>query len=172
MKKVRGHGAGKTSVQEKMMQLNLPEIRDEAQRAAIEMAISNCVRLFYTKGLADPLLGPVFSAIPELPTHLEIIENFWSRSLLGTERYQGHPYSVHTNLPIEPEHFQRWLELFTESARETLPKPQAEQAVAQASHMAQCFQAGMFPFTGADGKPSRLPPHSISAHSQSAAEAS
>jgi hemoglobin len=107
------------------MQLKLPEIRDEAQRAAIEVAISNCVRLFYTKGLDDRLLGPVFGAIHDLPAHLEIIQNFWSRSLLGTERYQGHPYSVHTSLPIEPEHFQRWLELFTGSARKhfQVPRP-------------------------------------------------
>ena len=141
------------------MQLDAPDISDEAQRAAIEIAISDCVQHFYAKGLADPLLGPIFSAIPDLPAHLEIVKNFWSRSLLGTERYQGHPYPVHTSLGIEPEHFQRWLELFIESTRETLPKPQAEQAVAQASHMAQCFQAGIFPFTGSDGKPSRHPPH-------------
>jgi hemoglobin len=134
-------------------------IHDEMQRAAIETAIGDCVQRFYARGMADPLLGPIFSAIPGLPKHLEIIKNFWSRSLLGTERYQGQPYPVHTNLPIEPEHFQRWLELFIESARETLPNPQAEQAAAQASHMARCFEAGMFPFTGADGKPSRLPPH-------------
>jgi hemoglobin len=141
------------------MQLDVPDISDEAQRAAKEIAISDCVQRFYAKGIADPLLGPIFSAIPDLPAHLEIIKNFWSRSLLGTERYQGHPYPVHTSLRIEPKHFQRWLELFVESAREKLPKPQAEQAVAQASHMAQCFQAGIFPFTGPDGKPSRHPTH-------------
>jgi hemoglobin len=145
--------------EEAKMPLGGPEILDEAQRAAIELAISDCVQRFYAKGVANPLLGPVFtSAIPDLPAHLEIIKNFWSRSLLGTERYQGHPYPVHTSLRIEPEHFQRWLELFVESARETLPEPQADQAVAQASHMAQCFQAGIFPFNGTDGKPSRLPP--------------
>jgi hemoglobin len=141
------------------MQLDAPDISDEAQKAAIEIAISDCVQRFYAKGLADPLLGPIFSAIPDLPAHLEIIKNFWSHSLLGTERYQGHPYPVHTSLRIEPEHFQRWIELFVESAREKLPKPQAEQAVAQASHMAQCFQAGILPFIGPDGKPSRHPPH-------------
>ena len=59
-------------------------------------------------------------------------------------------------MPIEPEHFQRWLELFIESAQETLPQPQAGQAIAKASHMAQCFEAGMFPFTGANGKPSGI----------------
>ena len=141
------------------MQLEIPEISDETERAAIENAISDCVQRFYAKGLADPLLGPVFSAIPDLPGHLDIIKNFWSRSLLGTERYQGHPYPVHTSLRIEPEHFRRWLDLFIESARETLPNLQADQAVAKASHMAECFEAGLSPFTGADGKPSRLPPH-------------
>ena len=94
------------------MQLEVSEISDEAQRAAIETAISDCVQRFYAKGVADPLLGPVFtSAIPDLAGHLEIIKNFWSRSLLGTERYQGHPYSVHTTLRIEPEHFKRWLDV-------------------------------------------------------------
>jgi len=71
------------------MQLDAPDISDEAQRAAIEIAISDCVQRFYAKGLADPLLGPIFSAIPDLPAHLEIIKNFWSRSLLGTERSTG-----------------------------------------------------------------------------------
>jgi hemoglobin len=142
------------------MQLEKPDIEGKAgMSSAIECAISNCVELFYGKGLADPLLGPVFGAIPNLPGHLQIIKNFWSRALLGTGRYQGHPYPVHTALPIEPEHFQRWLELFIESARETLPEPEAKEAIAKASHMTQCFQAGMFPFTDKEGKPSRLPPH-------------
>jgi hemoglobin len=136
-----------------------PEVRDEAEKASIETAIRDFVHAFYAKGLADPLIGPVFSAIPELEHHLTIVENFWSKSLLRTERYEGHPFAVHINLPIEPEHFTRWLELFVESAREALPAPQAEQAIAKATHMAQCFQGGLFPFTGADGKPSRHPPH-------------
>ncbi|BBU63370.1 hypothetical protein MSC49_33050 [Methylosinus sp. C49] len=129
-----------------------------AERTTLEAAITTCVRAFYDKGLADPLLGPIFSAIPELDHHLEIIANFWSKSLLGTDRYEGHPFAVHINLPVEPEHFARWVELFTQSARENLPAAQAEEAIAKATHMSQCFQGGLFPFTGADGKPSRLPP--------------
>jgi hemoglobin len=134
-----------------------PEIHDDAERAAIEAAITACVRRFYDKGLADPLIGPVFSAIPDLDGHLAIIANFWSKSLLRTERYEGQPFAVHINLPIEPQHFARWLELFVETARETLPATQAEQAIAKATHMAQCFQGGLFPFTDADGRPSRHP---------------
>ncbi len=104
------------------------------------------------------MLGPVFAnSIADLDRHIEIVRDFWSRSLLHTERYKGHPFPVHIHLPIEPAHFQRWLELFVEAAKETLPGTQAEQAIAKASHMAQCFQSGMFPFKGVDGQPSRTP---------------
>lgn len=126
-------------------------------QSELEASIGDCVRRFYDKGAKDNLLGPVFAHIPELDKHIGIVADFWSKSLLGTERYQGHPFSAHINLPVEPEHFARWLELFMETAKETLPAPQADAAIAKASHMTQCFQAGLFPFTGADGKPSRLP---------------
>jgi hemoglobin len=135
----------------------IPPIEDSAEREKLELAIDDCVRRFYSKGIEDALLGPIFSAIDNLDQHIGIIANFWSKSLLGTERYQGHPFGVHIDLPVEPEHFARWLELFTESANEALPKTQAEQAIAKAAHMTQCFQAGLFPFVGADGKPSRVP---------------
>jgi hemoglobin len=139
------------------MQFEFPEVHDRGERDAIESAISRCVRAFYAKGASDPLIGPVFAKIPDLEHHLGIIENFWSKSLLRTQRYEGLPFAVHTKLPIEPQHFARWLELFTETAREHLPSTQAEQAIAKASHMTQCFQSGLFPFTDAEGKPSRVP---------------
>jgi hemoglobin len=123
-----------------------------------EAAIRACVRRFYEKGGDDPLLGPIFAAsIPELDPHLEIVSNFWSHALLGTERYQGTPFGVHVNLPVEPEHFARWLTLFEESAKETMPEPLAAQAIARAAHMTQCFQSGLFPFKDAQGRPSREP---------------
>ena len=40
------------------MQLEIPKIHDEAQRAAIETAISACVQRFYAKGMADPCSDP------------------------------------------------------------------------------------------------------------------
>ena len=132
------------------MTFDFPRIDDAAERERIETSIISCVRAFYERGLADPLLGPVLSgAIPDLERHVTTVANFWSKSLLHTERYEGHPFTAHTHLPVEPEHFTRWLELFKEAALENLPKTQAEQALAKATHMAQCFQAGMFPFEGA-----------------------
>jgi len=135
----------------------IPPIQDADERARLEAAINDCVRRFYAKGAEDPLLGSIFTAIDRLDEHMGVVANFWSRTLLGTDRYQGQPFAAHINLPIEPAHFTRWLELFRETASETLPKTQAEQAMAKAAHMTQCFQAGLFPFIGADGKPSRVP---------------
>jgi hemoglobin len=125
---------------------------------AAEAAIRACVKRFYEKGDADPLLGPIFAkSIAELEPHLEIVANFWSHALLGTTRYQGTPFGVHVNLPVEPEHFRRWLALFVETAEETMPSDLAAAAIARAEHMTQCFQSGLFPFKDADGRPSRTP---------------
>jgi hemoglobin len=125
---------------------------------SLEEAIDRMVRRFYAKGDLDPLLGPIFRAIPEFETHIGIIVDFWSRQLLGTDRYNGRPFPPHWKLPIEPEHFARWMELFTETAREDLPVELAEQASTKAGHMSVAFQAGMFPIRGPDGRPMRLAP--------------
>ncbi len=135
------------------------EVREPpAGDVASEAAIRACVKRFYEKGGADKLLGPIFEkSIAELEPHLDIVANFWSRALLGTTRYQGTPFGVHVNLPIEPEHFGRWLALFTETARETMPEALASAAIARAEHMTQCFQSGLFPFKDAQGRPSKVP---------------
>ena len=79
--------------------------------------------------------------------HLRVICDFWSRILLGTERYAGSPYPVHTRLPVQPEHFERWLALFREAAVEFLPPASAEIAIGKAEMMANSFRAGLFTFT-------------------------
>jgi hemoglobin len=104
------------------------------------------VRLFYAKAHADPLLGPVMTAaIADFERHVATICDFWSRALLGTERYQGRAYPAHVGLPIRPEHFERWLDLFAEAARSELPAQQAAVAIDKAQHMAKSFMAGLFP---------------------------
>lgn len=123
----------------------------------LEAAIDRLVRRFYAKGDRDALLGPVFRAIPEFDDHIGVIVDFWSRQLLGTDRYQGRPFPPHWKLSIEPEHFDRWMALFSETAREELPADLAEQAITKAGHMSTAFQAGLFPLRGHDGRPMRLP---------------
>jgi hemoglobin len=134
------------------------EAQSESDHEASEAAIKACVARFYEKGGADPLLGPIFAAtISDLEPHLEIVANFWSHALLGTTRYQGTPFGVHVRLPIEVEHFPRWLSLFVEAAKETMPEELASATIARAEHMTQCFQSGLFPFKDAEGRPSKHP---------------
>jgi hemoglobin len=124
---------------------------------AIEAVIEKCVRRFYERAHADPLLSPVMRTIVDFEKHVGIICDFWSHVLLGTNRYQGPAYPAHVNLLIRPEHFERWLTLFDESATETLAPVQAAQAIEKARHMARSFMTGMFPFEGLDGRDIRRP---------------
>jgi hemoglobin len=124
------------------------------QRAAIE----RMVRRFYERGLADPVLGPIFrGAIHDWDSHIRLVADFWSSMLHGTQRYQGNVFGVHTPLKFEPEAFEHWIATFTSAANEALTPADAEQAIRIARHMVQSFKVGLFPFTGADGRPSRVP---------------
>ncbi len=123
-----------------------------------EAAISACVEHFYALALADEDLGPMFrEAIPNLPEHLQVVRNFWSHALLGTQRYSGSPYAQHLHLPIELKHFDRWLTLFETAARADLPEDFAEKAMKRARNMTESMRMGMFPFIDAQGRPSRSP---------------
>lgn len=117
-----------------------------------EQQIAVLVRLFYERALKNDLLRPVFeAAISDWKVHHQIVQDFWSKTLLGTDRYHGHPYPVHAQLPLKPEHFDLWLELFRETAREVLPSDAAESAIFRAEHMAESFKAGMFSFPRHEG---------------------
>ena len=105
-----------------------------------------CVRDFYKRGLADPMLGPVMSgSIHDLDSHVATVANFWSKSLLHTERYDGHPYTAHTHLPVEPEHFARWLELFTQAVRDNLPANPGRAGARQGGAYGAMLPGGMVP---------------------------
>jgi hemoglobin len=124
-----------------------------------EQHIANLVRRFYERAATDDGLQAVFDAtISDWDTHHRVVENFWSRTLLDTDRYRGSPYPMHANLPLRPEHFERWLALFRETARETLPAEAAERAIARAEHMAESFKAGMFHGYGTASRPSLAKP--------------
>jgi hemoglobin len=124
-----------------------------------EADIEHMVRLFYQRGLADPVLGPIFrAAIHDFATHIPIVCDFWSGVILGTHRYTRNAFAPHARLDFEPEAFDRWLSVFEGAAREALAPARAERAIGVARHMAQSFKVGLFPFSGADGRPSRTPP--------------
>jgi hemoglobin len=109
-----------------------------------EAQISTLVEAFYAKVRRDPDIGPIFNAIVgDWPHHLATLKDFWSTVLLTTGRYKGDPMMTHLQLPLDPEHFERWLQLFTETAKEVLPKPVAETAILKAMRIAENFKAGI-----------------------------
>lgn len=93
---------------------------------------------FYGRVRRDPLLGPVFDArlAGEWDPHLEKMCDFWSSILYATGRFRGDPIRTHAAIPdITSEHFDRWLELFEETARRTLPPVLASDVVARSHRM-------------------------------------
>lgn len=114
---------------------------------ASEEQIANLVRVFYERARVHPGLGRIFeAAIADWDHHFRIVQDFWSHVLLGTDRYKRHAFPAHVGLNIQREHFDQWLQLFRQSASETLPAVAAEKAISRAEFMATSFHAGLFPF--------------------------
>lgn len=112
-----------------------------------EALISAMVRQFYALALADDLLGPMFRAeIDDFDEHLIIVTDFWSHALLGTSRCKrGTPFTHHTHLEVDEDHFSRWMAGFTQAVQETLPPDLAGPAMKRAAHMTESFRMGMLP---------------------------
>lgn len=109
-----------------------------------EAEISVLVETFYDRVRRDPDIGPIFNAIVgDWPHHLATLKDFWSTVLLTTGRYKGDPMMKHLQLPLDPQHFERWLSLFGETATEVLPPAAAELAIRKSHRIAQNFLAGI-----------------------------
>lgn len=97
---------------------------------------------FYAKVQKDDLLAPVFSHV-DWPHHLPVMYNFWSSILLGDMSYQGNPFQKHIGLPINASHFERWLQLFTETVDDHFAGEVATEAKNRAQTIAAMFQHKM-----------------------------
>lgn len=99
------------------------------------------VDAFYTKVQKDDLIGPIFNRIiqDKWPEHLEKMYRFWETVLLNEHTYQGSPFAPHAKLPLEKEHFERWLALFFETVDEEFEGEKAKEAKWRANKMAEMF---------------------------------
>ncbi|GAB2991564.1 group III truncated hemoglobin [uncultured Cyclobacterium sp.] len=104
--------------------------------------IKELVDLFYGKVRMDPLIGPIFEGKLKgnWDKHLEKMYQFWQTVLLSQHTYYGSPFPPHANLPIDQNHFERWLMLFQETLRENFFGDKANEAMWRASKMAEMFQ--------------------------------
>ena len=118
-----------------------------AETGIDDVMIEVLVRRFYEKVRADATLGPVFEArIRDWEPHLQRMCAFWSSVALMTGRYHGTPMAKHLPLPIDAEHFDRWLALFEETARETCPSKAADHFIERARRIAESLEIGIAGF--------------------------
>lgn len=100
--------------------------REPLHSSIDEALIEKLVRAFYAKIRADEELGPIFGNVitGDWEPHLQKMFAFWSSLTMLTGRYMGQPMMAHMKLKmVEPQHFDRWLSLFRETASEVCPPP-------------------------------------------------
>ena len=120
-----------------------PDTLDEAHLATL-------IDRFYEKVRADPMLGPVFNAaVHDWDEHRRTLVSFWSSVALGTQSYRGSPMSAHRPHPIRGEHFDHWLELWRETAREVLEEDAAGRMIDYAERIGRSLRMGL----GLSGRP-------------------
>lgn len=103
-----------------------------------EAILSNLVHRFYDRVRADAVLGPIFATrIRDWGPHLDRMVAFWSSVALMTGRYHGAPVPAHAALPVTWDHFDRWLALFRQTAREVCPPAGAAHVIERAERIAR-----------------------------------
>ena len=111
--------------------------------------IETLVELFYSRAMADPVLGPIFNDVAklDLPAHMPIMSDFWDNILFDAKRYPGGMMMKHAVLhqqtALEPHHFQRWLDYWVETVDDLFEGERATIAKMHASRVA-VMMAGCF----------------------------
>src|SRR6187401_2156340 len=125
-----------------------------------EAMIEGLVRGFYAKVRADTVLAPIFEArIKDWEPHLAQMCAFWSSVALMTGRYHGTAMAKHLPLPVDGGHFDRWRDLFEQTAREICSPEAAAHLVDRARRIATSLELGIAGAQGVmlgDGKRFRL----------------
>ncbi|WP_034412244.1 group III truncated hemoglobin [Derxia gummosa] len=119
----------------------------EAARAArvTEAQLEALVRDFYDRARTEPVLGPIFAdLIHDFEAHVVHMTDFWSRLVLGTDRYHRCVVSPHMGGRFAPEHFDRWLAVLEQSAVAVLGE-HAELVIDPAQQMTHGFKRALTP---------------------------
>ena len=101
---------------------------------------------FYEKIKVDDAIGYIFNDIATVnwEKHLPIMYDFWESVIFFTGGYNGNPMITHRKLNqvvhLTPEHFKKWLELFTSTVDENFSGDKAELAKQRAISIATIMQ--------------------------------
>jgi hemoglobin len=112
------------------------------------------VDTFYTKVQKDDFICPIFNGKigDRWPEHLEKMYRFWQTILLEVHTYTGSPFPPHKHLPVDKAHFDRWMEIFTETLDQLYTGATADEAKLRAKNMADMFNYKINYFRDADQK--------------------
>ncbi len=111
-----------------------------------EQDIRTLVDGFYAKVRQDAVIGYIFNEVANVdwPHHLPTMYAFWATVLLAKEGYKGNAILKHVQLhaktPLLKAHFDRWLELFTQTVDENFSGPTADTAKIRAMSIATVLQ--------------------------------
>ena len=99
------------------------------------------VDTFYSKVQKDEFIGPIFNEKigNRWQEHLEKMYRFWQTILLEVHSYTGSPFPPHKHLPVDKEHFDRWMQIFIETTDSLFVGALAEEAKIRAKNMAEMF---------------------------------
>lgn len=115
---------------------------ENEKKEILELAdVKKLVDAFYGKVREDEVLKDIFNNIIQdrWPEHLEKMYRFWQTILLQQHTYLGSPFLPHARLPIERQHFEQWMKLFTQTVDELFEGDKAEEAKWRAGKMAEMF---------------------------------
>lgn len=116
----------------------------EAETGIDQAMIERLIPAFYARVRADELIGPIFAArIADWGPHLERMCAFWSSVALMSGSYHGQPMQKHLPLPVDAEHFDRWLALFAATANDICPPRAAARFIMLAERVAESLELGI-----------------------------
>ncbi len=99
------------------------------------------VDTFYDTIRKDDMLADIFNNVIQdrWPQHLEKMYRFWQTVLFDEHTYFGSPFVPHATLPVDKEHFDRWVHLFNTTVDSLFAGTRAERAKWQGERMATMF---------------------------------
>lgn len=113
------------------------------------------VNTFYSKVQKDELIGHIFNEKIQdrWDEHLAKMYTFWQTVLLDDHTYFGRPFPPHADLPVEREHFDRWISIFSQTIDELFEGEKADEAKWRATQMAKMFHSKIEYFKELKQKP-------------------
>ena len=101
---------------------------------------------FYKQVVTDDLIGHFFTKIIVLDwgKHIPVMYDFWETTLLGKMKYKGNPMLKHIELnekeSVNPEHFERWLDLWETTVTKNFKGIKATEAIQRAKQIGELMK--------------------------------